>query len=131
MKKYCHIRSRFLQYSATSVMTYLYLFKTKYCMHRFLVEMTDDRNAIFHYKYGEFVTIVVNSFSGLEGAHGFGFVVRGESPGCRLTSTASIYVGVVEKSPPPPLTGEQYGKMEPEIPRGWSLPECFTSSGGF
>ena len=28
----------------------------------------------------------------------------------------SLYVGVVEKPPPPPLTGEQYGKMEPEYP---------------
>ena len=26
----------------------------------------------------------------------------------------SLYVGLVEKSPPPPLTGEQYGKMEPK-----------------
>ena len=26
----------------------------------------------------------------------------------------SLYVGVVEKSPPSPLTGEQYGKMEPK-----------------
>ena len=51
----------------------------------------------------------------------FGFVVRGESPGCRCR----LYVGVVEKDPPPPLTGEQYGKMEPKYP------ECFTSSGGF
>ena len=24
----------------------------------------------------------------------------------------SLYVGVVEKTPPPPLTGEPYGKME-------------------
>ena len=24
----------------------------------------------------------------------------------------SLYVGVVEKSPTPPITGEQYGKME-------------------
>jgi hypothetical protein len=26
----------------------------------------------------------------------------------------SLYVGVVEKSPPPPLKGEQYGKTEPK-----------------
>jgi len=28
----------------------------------------------------------------------------------------SLYVGVVEKPPPPPLTGEQYGKVEPKYP---------------
>ena len=30
----------------------------------------------------------------------------------------SLYVGVVEESPPPPLTGEQYGKVEPKYPEG-------------
>jgi len=30
----------------------------------------------------------------------------------------SLYVGVVESSPAPPLTGEQYGKMEPKYPEG-------------
>jgi len=30
----------------------------------------------------------------------------------------SLYVGVVEKSPPPPLTGEQYGNMELKYPEG-------------
>ncbi|KAK2146367.1 hypothetical protein LSH36_613g00010 [Paralvinella palmiformis] len=30
----------------------------------------------------------------------------------------SLYVGVVEKAPPPPLTGEQHGKMEPKYPEG-------------
>ena len=30
----------------------------------------------------------------------------------------SLYVGVVEKPPPPPLAGEQYGKMEPKYPEG-------------
>jgi len=30
----------------------------------------------------------------------------------------SLYVGVVEKTPPPPLTGEQYGKVEPKYPKG-------------
>ena len=30
----------------------------------------------------------------------------------------SFYVGVVEKSPPPSLIGEQYGKMEPKYPEG-------------
>jgi len=30
----------------------------------------------------------------------------------------SLYVGVVKKSPPPPLTGEQYGKMELKYPEG-------------
>ena len=30
----------------------------------------------------------------------------------------SLYVGVVEKVPPPLLTGEQYGKMEPKYPEG-------------
>ena len=30
----------------------------------------------------------------------------------------SLYVGVVEKPPSPPLTGEQYGKMEPKYHEG-------------
>jgi len=30
----------------------------------------------------------------------------------------SLYVGVVEKPLPLPLTGEQYGKMEPKCPKG-------------
>ena len=30
----------------------------------------------------------------------------------------SLYVGVVERHPPPPLTGQQYGKMEPKYPEG-------------
>jgi hypothetical protein len=30
----------------------------------------------------------------------------------------SLYVGVVEKNPPPPLIGEQYGKMDPKYPGG-------------
>ncbi|KAK2147299.1 hypothetical protein LSH36_561g03098 [Paralvinella palmiformis] len=30
----------------------------------------------------------------------------------------SLYVGVVEKPPPPPLTEEQYGEMEPKYPEG-------------
>jgi len=30
----------------------------------------------------------------------------------------SLYAGVVEKTPPPPLTGEQYGKMEAKYPEG-------------
>ena len=42
-----------------------------------------------------------------------GFVVRGESPGCALNQHI-LYVRVVQKSPPPPLTEEQYGKMEPK-----------------
>ena len=40
------------------------------------------------------------------------FVFRGESPDCHL------YVGVVKKIPPPPLTGEQYGKIEPKYQSG-------------
>jgi len=30
----------------------------------------------------------------------------------------SLSVGVVEEPPPPPLTGEQYRKMEPKYPEG-------------
>ena len=30
----------------------------------------------------------------------------------------SLYIGVVEKLPPPPLTGEQYRKMEPKYHEG-------------
>ena len=30
----------------------------------------------------------------------------------------SLDIGVVEKPPPPPLTGEQYGNTEPKYPEG-------------
>jgi len=33
-------------------------------------------------------------------------------------SQDSLYVGVVEIPPPPPLTGEQYGKTELKYPEG-------------
>jgi len=42
----------------------------------------------------------------------------------------SLYVRVVEKPPPPPLTGEQYGKMELKYPEGGHC-QCFTFSGFF
>ncbi|KAK2148793.1 hypothetical protein LSH36_482g01058 [Paralvinella palmiformis] len=35
----------------------------------------------------------------------------------------SLYVGVVEKTPPPPLRGEQYGKMEPKYPEDAFRPQ--------
>jgi len=41
------------------------------------------------------------------------FCCSGRIPGLSLNQH-SLYVGVVEKSPPPPLTGEQHGKMEPQ-----------------
>ena len=44
------------------------------------------------------------------------FVVRGESPGCRLFGTASMWEWL--RNLPPTLTGEQYGKMEPKYPEG-------------
>jgi len=43
------------------------------------------------------------------------FVVRGESPGCRLFGTASM-LEWLRNPPPPPLTGDQYRKMEPKHP---------------
>jgi len=49
------------------------------------------------------------------------FVFQGESPGCRLFSTASMLEWLINPPtppPPPPLTGEQYGKMEPKYPKG-------------
>ena len=55
---------------------------------------------------------------------------REVSPGCRLIGTASM-LDWLRLSPAPSLTGEQYAKMEPNYPRGWSLPERITSSGGF
>ena len=45
------------------------------------------------------------------------FVVWGESPRLSLIRH-SLYVRVVEKSPPPPLTGEQDRKMEPKYLEG-------------
>jgi len=44
-------------------------------------------------------------------------VVRGTIPRLSLNQH-SFYVGVVENPPSPPLTGEQYGKMEPKYPEG-------------
>ena len=60
---------------------------------------------------------------------GVGFVVRGESPGCRLISTVSM-LECWENSSPTTHRGA-IRKDGAEIPWGWSLPECFTSSGGF
>ena len=41
----------------------------------------------------------------------------GENPNLSLIRH-SLYVGVVEKPPPSPLTGQQYGKMKPKYPDG-------------
>ena len=57
------------------------------------------------------------------------FVCSGRIPRLSLIRH-SLYVGVVEKSPPPPLTGEQYGKMEPKYPEGGHYQSVFTSSRG-
>jgi len=43
----------------------------------------------------------------------------------------SVYVGVVEKSPPLPLTGEQYGKMEPKYPEGGHCQSVLRTRGVF
>ena len=47
----------------------------------------------------------------------FWFCCSGRIPWLSLNQH-SLYVGVVEKPPPPPLTGEQYGKMEPKYTDG-------------
>ena len=59
-----------------------------------------------------------------------GFVVQGESPGCRLIGTASM-LGVVEEPPPPPLTREQYGKMESKYPGGCHCQSVLRHQGFF
>ena len=52
------------------------------------------------------------------------FVVRGESPGCRLFGTASMLECLkpththTHTHTHTPLTGEQYRKMEPKYPEG-------------
>jgi len=43
----------------------------------------------------------------------------------------SLYVGVVEKSPPAPLTGEQYRKMEPKYPEGGHCQSVLSLQGVF
>jgi len=53
-------------------------------------------------------------------------VFWGQSPGCRLFGTASM----LESSSPATHRGA-VRKDGAEIPWGWSLPECFTSSGCF
>ena len=45
------------------------------------------------------------------------FLVRGESPGCRLFGTASMFEWL-RNLLSSPLTGKQYGKMEPKYPEG-------------
>ena len=47
----------------------------------------------------------------------FWFCCSGRIPRLSLNQH-SLYVRVVEKFPPPPLTGEQYGKMEPKYHEG-------------
>ena len=43
----------------------------------------------------------------------------------------SLYVREVEKPPPPPLTGEQYGKMEPKFPEGGHCQSVLRPQGVF
>ena len=43
----------------------------------------------------------------------------------------SLYVGVVEKPTPPPLTGGQYGKMEPKYPEGGHYQSVLRPQGVF
>ena len=43
----------------------------------------------------------------------------------------SLYVGVVEKHPPPPLTGKQYGRMEPQYPQGGHCQNVLRPQGVF
>ena len=60
---------------------------------------------------------------------GLGLVVQGESPGCRLISAASMLEWL--RTPPPPLTGEQYGKMEPKYPEGGHCQSVLRPQGVF
>ena len=57
------------------------------------------------------------------------FVFQGESTGCCLFSTASIFEWL-RKTPPPPLTGEQYIKMEPKYPEGVHCQSVLCPQGG-
>ena len=50
---------------------------------------------------------------------------------CFVLNQHSLYVGVVEKPPPPPLTGEQYGKMEPKYPEGGHCQSVLRPQGVF
>ena len=54
----------------------------------------------------------------------------GENPRLSINQH-SLYVGVVEKSPPPPLTGEQYGKMEPKYHEGGHCQSVLRPQGVF
>ena len=58
------------------------------------------------------------------------FGCSGIIPGLSLNQH-SLYAGVVEKSPPPPLTGEQYGKMEPKYPEGGHCQSVLRPQGVF
>jgi len=43
----------------------------------------------------------------------------------------SLYVGVVEEPPPPPLTGEQYGNIEPKYTEGGDCQSVLRHQGFF
>jgi len=55
---------------------------------------------------------------------------RGVSPGCHLINTASMLVWL-RLPPPPPLTGEHYGKMELKYPEGGHCPSVLHPQGVF
>ena len=60
----------------------------------------------------------------------FWFCCSGRIPRLSLNQH-SLYVRVVKKSPPPPLTGEQYGKMEPKYPEGGHCQSVLRPQGVF
>ena len=60
----------------------------------------------------------------------FRFCCSGRIPRL-LLNQHSLYVGVVEKPPPPPLTGEQYGKMEPKYHEGGHCQSVLRPQGVF
>ena len=60
----------------------------------------------------------------------FWFCCSGRIPRLSLNQH-SLYVGVVEKTPPPPLTGEQYEKMETKYPEGGHCQSVLRPQGVF
>ena len=61
---------------------------------------------------------------------GFFFSFSGRIPRLSLIRH-SLNVGVVENPPPPPLTGERYGKMEPKYPEGGHCQSVLRPQGVF
>ena len=75
-------------------------------------------------------TIILVKFTFSKKNAWFWFCCSGRIPRLSLNQH-SLYVGLVEKPPTPPLAGEQYGKMEPKYPEGGHCQSVLRHQGVF